>query len=153
MPFYQFKHEQLIPASIDVVWDFISGPDNLIEITPSYFDLRVISNSAADRMYAGMIVTYTVRPIWGIKTKWMTEITQVKEKEYFIDEQRMGPYRLWHHQHRLEAVDGGVVMTDIVTYAPPLGFLGAIANKLFIKTQIRRIFEYRKAAVEKRFAL
>ncbi len=149
--FYQFIQTQTIPASLDLVWDFISSPDNLIEITPGYLDFKVISNGGSDKMYPGMIITYIIKPILGIPTRWMTEITHVRSKEYFVDEQRLGPYKLWHHQHKLEVVDGEVLMTDIVTYIPPLGFVGALANRFFIQQQLKNIFEYRRKAIERRF--
>lgn len=149
--FYQFIQTQKIPASVDVVWDFISSPDNLKEITPDYLDFMVTSKSSNDKMYAGMIITYIVKPLLGLPLKWMTEITHVKDKEYFVDEQRVGPYKMWHHQHRIEPISGGVLMTDIVTYIPPFGFIGAIANSLLIKKQLKNIFDYRTVAVEKRF--
>ena len=149
--FYQFIQTQKIPASLDVVWDFISSPDNLKEITPDYLDFKVTSKSGNDKMYAGMIITYIVKPLLGLPLKWMTEITHVKDKEYFVDEQRVGPYKMWHHQHKIEVINGGVLMTDIVTYIPPFGFIGAIANSLIIKKQLKEIFDYRTVAVEKRF--
>lgn len=153
MAFYQFTQTQKIPASIDQVWDFISSPANLKEITPKYMGFEVTSNSGSDKMFAGMIITYIVKPILGIPMKWMTEISHVKEKEYFVDEQRMGPYTLWHHQHKIEAIEGGVLMTDIVTYIPPFGIIGAIANSLFIKKQLKEIFEYRTKAVNEKFGM
>lgn len=151
--FYQFSQSQKIPASIDTVWDFISSPDNLKEITPAYLDFKVTSKSGSNKMYAGMIITYIVKPLLGIPMKWMTEITQVKLNEYFVDEQRVGPYKLWHHQHKIEAIDGGVLMTDIVTYIPPFGFIGAIANSLVIKQQLKNIFNFRTVAIEKKFGI
>lgn len=151
MAFYQFTQTQKIKASIDEVWDFVSSPANLKDITPAYMDFNVTSNSGSDKMYAGMIITYVVKPLLGIGMKWMTEISQVKDKEYFVDEQRMGPYKLWHHQHKLQKIEGGVLMTDIVTYIPPFGFLGAIANSLFIKKQLQQIFDYRTKAVDEKF--
>ena len=151
MPFYQFEQTQKIPASVDTVWDFISSPNNLKEITPSYLGFLVTSKSAENKMYPGMIITYKVSPLFGIKLSWMTEITQVKDKDYFVDEQRVGPYKLWHHQHKIVAIEGGVLMTDIVTYQPPFGFLGAIANTLIIKNKLKEIFDFRTVAVEKRF--
>ena len=151
MPFYQFEQTQKIPASVDTVWDFISSPNNLKEITPSYLGFLVTSKSAENKMYPGMIITYKVSPLFGIKLSWMTEITQVKDKDYFVDEQRVGPYKLWHHQHKIVAIEGGVLMTDIVTYQPPFGFLGAIANTLIIKNKLKKIFDFRTVAVEKRF--
>jgi len=151
MPFYQFEQTQKIPASIDAVWDFVSSPMNLKEITPSYLGFLVTSKQGDLKMYPGMIITYKVSPLFGIKLSWMTEITHVKDKDYFVDEQRVGPYKLWHHQHKIVAINGGVLMTDIVTYQPPFGFLGAIANTLIIKNKLKEIFDYRTIAVEKRF--
>ncbi len=151
MPFYQFEQSQKIPASVDAVWDFVSSPMNLKEITPSYLGFLVTSKQGDLKMYPGMIITYKVSPLFGIKLSWMTEITHVKDKDYFVDEQRVGPYKLWHHQHKIIAIDGGVLMTDIVTYQPPFGFLGAIANTLIIKSKLKEIFDYRTLAVEKRF--
>jgi ligand-binding SRPBCC domain-containing protein len=92
-----------------------------------------------------------VSPVFGIKMTWVTEITHVKEKEYFVDEQRVGPYSMWHHEHKIEPIDGGVLMTDIVSYKPPFGFLGLIANSILIKKQLKEIFDYRTVAVEKMF--
>ena len=109
------------------------------------------SNTGEAKMYPGMIITYKVSPLFGIKMDWMTEITHVKEFEYFVDEQRIGPYSLWHHQHKVEAIKGGVLMTDIVTYQPPMGIFGALANWLFIRKQLQQIFDYRTIALEKRF--
>lgn len=151
MAFYQFIQEQKVPATMEEVWDFISSPKNLKEITPEYMGFDITSKESDKKMYPGMIITYVVKPLLGIKTPWMTEITQVKDMEFFIDEQRVGPYKMWHHQHFIEPTDGGVLMRDIVTYIPPLGFLGAIANSLFIKKKLNEIFEYRTVALEKRF--
>lgn len=152
MPFYQLIKTQKIPSSIEFVWDFISSPQNLKEITPKHMGFLITSQSG-EKMYPGMIVTYKVSPILGIKLDWMTEITQVKENEYFIDEQRMGPYKMWHHQHKIEPIEGGVLMTDIITYVPPMGIFGAMANSLFIKSQLKEIFDFRKIALEKRFGV
>jgi ligand-binding SRPBCC domain-containing protein len=151
MAFYQLIKIQKLPCTIADVWDFISSPINLKEITPKHLGFIVTSNTGAEKMYPGMIITYKVSPVLGIQLNWMTEITQVKDKEYFIDEQRIGPYSLWHHQHKIQPIDGGVLMTDIITYQPPLGFFGAMANSLFIKKQLKDIFDYRKTALENRF--
>jgi len=98
-----------------------------------------------------MIISYKVSPVLGIKMTWVTEITQVKEKEYFVDEQRVGPYSVWHHEHKIEAIEGGVLMTDIVSYKPPFGFLGSVANSILIKKQLKEIFDFRTVAMEKMF--
>ena len=153
MAFYQFKQTQKIPAELGEVWDFISSPQNLKKITPPYMGFDVTSDKLPSKMYAGMIITYIVKPILGIPMKWMTEISQVRELQYFVDEQRSGPYTLWHHQHFIEPIEGGVLMSDIVTYIPPFGFLGAIANSLFIKKQLQTIFDYRKQALETIFGV
>ena len=151
MAFYQLVKTQKLPVSVPEIWDFISSPSNLKDITPEHMGFVVTSNTGTQKMYPGMIITYEVSPLLGIKLNWMTEITHVKDKEYFVDEQRIGPYALWHHQHKIEAIEGGVLMTDIVTYQPPFGFIGAIANTMIIKNQLKQIFDYRTIALEKKF--
>jgi len=151
MSFYQFQKRQKIRTTIDEIWEFMSSPANLKEITPDYMGFDITTKDLPDKMYAGMVISYEVSPLLGIKTTWVTEITQVIDKKYFVDEQRVGPYSLWHHQHIIEPIDDGILMTDIVSYQPPLGFLGAIANKLIIKNKLNEIFEFRTKAIEKRF--
>jgi len=151
MAYYQLIKKQNIPASIDEIWDFISSPSNLKEITPKHMGFEVTGNTGKGQMYPGMIITYKVSPLLGIKLDWVTEITHVKDKEYFVDEQRIGPYTMWHHEHKIETIVGGIMMTDIVTYQPPMGILGAIANTLFIKKQLEEIFGYRTVALENIF--
>jgi len=149
--FYQIHTAQKIPATIDRVWDFISSPQNLKEITPDHMGFDITSPGLPEKMYPGMIISYRVSPLMGIKMTWVTEITHVKEKEYFVDEQRIGPYALWHHEHKLTSIEGGVLMEDTISYKPPLGFLGAMANALFIRRQLKGIFTYREQAVERIF--
>ena len=149
--YYQYQQTQKIPASLDKVWEFMSSPDNLKKITPPYMGFDVVSNSNSSKMYAGMIITYIVRPMFHIPVHWVTEITHVEEGTFFVDEQRMGPYKLWHHQHKIEAIEGGVLMTDIVTYIPPFGILGQIANNLFIQKKLSEIFTFRTKAVDEIF--
>ncbi|MEQ8324340.1 MAG: SRPBCC family protein [Vicingaceae bacterium] len=151
MAFYQFKAFQQIPSSIEKVWDFISSPANLKVITPDYMGFDITSEDLPNKMYPGMIISYKVSPLMGIKTNWVTEITQVRDKEFFIDEQRVGPYALWHHQHHIEANSSGVLMKDIVSYQPPFGFIGAIANSLIIEKKLKEIFDYRQVAIIERF--
>ncbi len=151
MAFYQLIKTQKLPVTITEIWDFISAPANLQEITPEHMGFIVTSNSGSEKMYPGMIITYKVSPLFGIKLNWVTEITQVKDYEYFVDEQRIGPYSMWHHEHKIEPIEDGVLMTDIVTYQPPIGILGALANSLFIKNQLQQIFDYRTIALEKKF--
>ncbi len=148
---YQLKFTQKIPASIEEVWAFISSPHNLKKITPQYMGFEITNEPLDEKMYAGMIISYKVKPILGIPLSWVTEITHVKEMEYFVDEQRVGPYSLWHHQHKISSIDGGVLMEDIISYKPPFGILGVIANSLLINQQLKTIFDFRYSAVEKEF--
>ena len=151
MAYYQLIEKQRIPATMEEVWDFISSPANLKDITPSYIGFDITTKNLPEKMYPGMIIGYKVSPVLGIKMGWLTEITHVEHLHRFVDEQRMGPYKMWHHQHTIKEVEGGVEMEDIVTYQPPFGFLGAIANTLLIKGQLKEIFDYRFKAVEERF--
>ena len=150
MAFYQFEREQFIKASIDEAWDFISSPENLSEITPDSMGFE-IKGAYEGKMYEGMLIHYRVKPLLNIPTTWVSEISHIKDHEFFIDEQVLGPYKFWHHQHFIEPKDDGVLMRDIVSYQPPLGFLGMIANALFIKKKLNDIFRYRKKALEQRF--
>ncbi len=143
MKIYTLKSKQNLPISIDEAWDFLSNPKNLKTITPDYMGFEILSG--ADReMYAGQIIQYIVTPVAGIKTKWVTEITHVKDKEYFVDEQRFGPYALWHHKHFLKEISGGVEMEDIIDYKIPLGILGQLAHPILVKPKLKEIFEYRE---------
>lgn len=144
MAVYQLATEQKLTTSIDDIWDFISTPANLKKITPDYMGFDITSGGLPEKMYPGMIITYKVSPLMGLKMTWVTEITHVVDKAYFVDEQRVGPYKIWHHQHRIEPVDNGVLMTDLVTYVPPLGILGALANTMIIRKKLKQIFDYRR---------
>jgi ligand-binding SRPBCC domain-containing protein len=136
---------------MEQAWDFFSSPANLQRITPAEMGFKIISRFHGLRMYPGQLIEYKVRPLLGIPVYWMTEITQVQEPVYFIDQQRFGPYTLWHHQHHFKAIPGGVEMTDIVHYRIPLGLLGDFANWLFVKKKLESIFQYRYKAVEELF--
>ena len=154
MKTYLLKTEQAIPISLDKAWDFFSSPLNLAKITPDGMGFKVTSEySAETKMYAGMIITYKITPLFGIKMDWMTEITHVKDGEYFVDEQRFGPYALWHHEHHFKEIKGGVIMNDILNYAIPYGPIGRIANSILVKKQVTKIFAYREKAIEKMFGV
>mgnify|MGYP006263760125 CR=1 FL=1 len=150
---YQFKTKQLLKSDLETVWDFVSSPRNLKKITPPYMGFDITSKDLPLKMYPGMIISYKVSPLLSIPTTWVTEITQVEKHKFFIDEQRVGPYTMWHHQHFLEETKDGILMTDIVTYKPPFGILGSIANSLFIKKKLKSIFDYRFVALDKIFNL
>jgi ligand-binding SRPBCC domain-containing protein len=148
---YTIHTEQFIPISLNEAWDFFSSPANLAKITPAKMGFNIISQFHGEKMYPGQIIEYTVKPILNIPLYWMTEITHVVEGEYFVDEQRFGPYTMWHHQHHFMAVPGGVKMNDIVHYKIPMGFLGDIAQVLFVKKQLQGIFDFRYKAVEEKW--
>jgi ligand-binding SRPBCC domain-containing protein len=151
MAFYQLRKQQVIQASLEELWDFVSSPVNLKQITPASMGFDIISAGLPEKMYPGMIIRYRVKPFAGIPMQWVTEITHVEERKFFIDEQRIGPYSFWHHQHLLEPLDNGILMTDIVSYQPPFGLLGRFANFLFIRRQLDTIFRYREKALQKKF--
>lgn len=151
MSVHCLKSTQFMPISLDEAWEFFSHPKNLAVMTPEYLNLKFTNELHGDAMYPGQVITYKVKPLLGIPMFWMTEITHVVDRKFFVDEQRFGPYALWHHQHHFEAVEGGVLMTDIVHYKAPLGFLGDLAVALFIKGQLKEIFAFRKRKVEELF--
>lgn len=148
---YSIKTIQQIPVSLEEAWDFFSSPNNLKDITPTNLGFNIISKHQGDTMYPGQLIEYKISPVLGIPLYWMTEITHVEDKRYFVDEQRFGPYALWHHQHHFKSNEQGVEMTDIVHYKLPFWFLGDIANQLFVKKQLKEIFDFRYAMVVKRF--
>ena len=148
---YSIKTVQVLPISLEAAWGFFSSPANLKEITPDNLGFNIVSLHHGDKMYAGQIIEYTVRPVLNIPLYWMTEITHVEHLKYFVDEQRYGPYSMWHHQHHFKVIEGGVEMTDIVHYKLPLWFLGDIANSLFVKQQLKEIFDYRYKFVTQKF--
>jgi ligand-binding SRPBCC domain-containing protein len=150
---YTLDTTQKIPADIEAVWDFMSSPANLKHITPDYMGFDILTPDLPEKMYPGMIIAYHVTPLFGIKMKWVTEITHVSEHRYFVDEQRIGPYRMWHHEHHIEKIPGGVLMHDRVSYQPPFGILGDFAQTLFIKRQLAQIFDYRTRKIGERFGM
>ena len=145
---YSIRVSQFLPVSSDTAWAFFSNPANLASITPPELDFRIISRHHGETMYPGQIIEYKVRPVAGIPVYWMTEITHVQEGRFFVDEQRFGPYALWHHQHHFREVPGGVEMTDIVHYRLPLGILGRIAHAWFVGKKLNAIFEHRRHAAD-----
>jgi ligand-binding SRPBCC domain-containing protein len=147
---YTLVAKQELPITTSEAWEFLSNPGNLEKITPEHMGFEITSGKIS-KMYAGQIISYNVGILPGIKSKWVTEITHVKDGEYFVDEQRFGPYKMWHHEHIIEKSASGVVMTDKVSYKVPFGFLGRIAHGLFIKSQLHKIFKYRYNFLEKTF--
>jgi ligand-binding SRPBCC domain-containing protein len=149
MPLEKVERQQIIPITLTEAWSFFGRPENLADITPPSLGFRVVSPPQGP-MYAGMILTYSVTPLLGVPRPWVTEITHCREPYFFVDEQRLGPYRFWHHQHHFREVAGGVEVRDLVHYLLPFGFLGRVASGL-VRRQLAAIFDYRREAVQQRF--
>ena len=144
---YQLKKTQFIKTDLKTAWDFFSSPGNLKKITPDYMGFDV-KTELPEKMYEGLMIEYTVKPLLGIPMNWITEIKTVKELEFFVDEQRKGPYKIWHHEHHFKELEGGVEMTDIVSYELPLGILGRIMHPFLVQKKLEEIFDFRFKAVE-----
>ena len=153
MAVYRLKEVQNIPIGLSEAWDFFSHPANLAVMTPGYLNLKFTNELFGKTIYPGQVITYSVRPLLGISIFWMTEIKHVRDREFFIDEQRAGPYSIWHHQHHFREIPGGVEMTDLVHYRIPGWVLGDLANRLFIRQQLKDIFKFRKQMVEEIFGI
>lgn len=147
---FSFQRTQILPISLRTAWTFFSNPANLVKITPPEMDFRITSPLQND-VYAGQIITYTVRPLLRLSVNWTTEITHVERPTFFVDEQRFGPYRFWHHQHRFREVNGGVEVFDLVHYLLPYDQLTGFINTIFVAPRLRKIFDYRTAALTKLF--
>ncbi len=143
MKLHRLVQEQILPVSLERAWDFFSSPANLDAITPRDLGFEITSQPEG-RAYEGQIITYRIRIAPLVRVSWITEIKCVEEGRSFIDEQRFGPYRFWHHRHLFEAVPEGVRMTDTVHYALPFGPFGSIAHALFVRRKLRWIFACRK---------
>ncbi len=152
MKIYRLHKKQNLPITVGQAWDFLSNPKNLKTITPDYMGFNILSG--ADRpMFPGQIIQYIVTPVMGIKTKWVTEITHVKDHSYFVDEQRFGPYALWHHKHFINDIENGIEMEDIIDYKIPFGLLGQMAHPILVKPKLEEIFNYRTKKLEELFGV
>jgi len=143
MKIYTLHTKQNLPITLNEAWEFLSNPKNLKIITPDYMGFKTLSGY--DRaMFEGQIIQYIVTPVMGVSMKWVTEITHLKDKSYFVDEQRFGPYSLWHHKHFLKEIPGGVEMEDVIDYKVPMGILGQLVHPFLVKPKLDEIFDYRR---------
>lgn len=147
---YTLSSKQKLPITLEEAWQFLSSPKNLKTITPDYMGFHMLSG-AEKPMFAGQIIQYIVTPVFGIKTHWVTEITHVVDKTYFVDEQRFGPYALWHHKHFLREIEEGVEMEDVIDYKLPFGFLGRLLHPILVKPKLTEIFNYRSQKLTELF--
>ena len=144
-----YQKKQLLNCSIEKAWQFFSDPKNLATITPPNMDFKVIGN-LSENMYEGMMIQYRVKPLLNIPTSWLTEITHIQKPYFFVDEQRVGPYQLWHHEHHFEETPNGVLMTDIIHYVIPLGIIGLLAKPI-VQYKLNQIFNYRENTIKQLF--
>lgn len=147
----RLKQEQFLPINIDQAWSFFSNPQNLNEITPDDMVFEIISD-LPDTMYEGLLINYRLKPMFNLSVNWVTEITHVKQKLYFIDEQRKGPYKIWHHEHHFKEVPNGIIMTDLLFYDIGKSVVGWLAGKIFVDKKVKSIFEYRHSKLKAYFA-
>ena len=150
MSLHRFEAAQLLPVDRSEAWAFFSNPRNLSVITPPDMGFELTSD-VPEHVHPGLIAIYRVRPLLGIPVTWVTEITAVVEEELFVDDQRIGPYRFWHHQHHFREVAGGTEMRDIVHYALPFGPLGGLLNERVIAPRVQAIFDFRRGVIDQRF--
>ena len=143
MRIYRLEKSINLPITIEECWKFFSSPKNLKIITPDYMGFNIIDIEETE-MYSGQIIKYDVTPILGINIRWVTEISHVKKNKLFVDEQRFGPYKFWHHKHKFKIIDGGVKVTDILDYALPFGILGVFFHPFLVKPKLEEIFNYRE---------
>lgn len=141
---------QDLPISLEEAWAFFSSPKNLNEITPPEMNFRIL-DELSEKMYPGMFIRYRIVPFLGIPMYWVTELTHIREGEFFVDEQRSGPYKIWHHEHHFTPIPGGVRMTDKLYYDIGMGPLGWLAGQLFVHKQVRSIFDYRYTKLQQLF--
>ena len=150
MKIHRLEVQQKLPITLDEAWDFFSSPENLDLITPDDMSFQIISGADC-KAYAGQLITYKIKPLLNIPMTWVTEIIQCVDKKYFIDEQRFGPYKFWHHQHHFEETDDGVLMKDILHYVLPFGFIGEIIGSILLHKKVKNIFNYREQKLSEIF--
>ena len=147
---YTLKVVQDLKTNLGEAWAFFSNPKNLSKITPKEMGFNITSETP-EFMFEGQIISYKVSPILGIKLNWVTEITHVKDNLFFVDEQRFGPYTMWHHEHHFEEIEGMIRMTDKVSFKVPFGFFGRLLVPILVKPQLKKIFNYRFEILEKKY--
>lgn len=147
---HKLVQKQFLPITLEEAWAFFATPANLNKVTPKELDFNIIGD-IPERMYEGLIIQYVIKPMLNIPVRWVTEITHIEEKKYFVDEQRKGPYKTWHHEHHFEETEGGVLMTDILHYDIGKSIFGWIAGKLFVHKKVNEIFDFRQSALSSYF--
>lgn len=151
MKVYYFRAEQFLNTDIGTAWNFFSSAKNLAKITPPELDFKILTQLDDKDIYEGMLIEYTVKPLFGIPLHWQTEIWKINKPEKFTDKQLKGPYKIWEHTHQFIQQENGILMKDEVKYQLPFGVIGQLAHSLIVKKKIERIFSYRKEILNKIF--
>ena len=147
---HRLVRQQVVSANLDVVWDYFASPKNLDEMTPPDMKFKILSGGE-EAMYLGQLIEYRVQIMPMVSSRWLTEIAHLEEKTFFVDEQRLGPYQFWYHEHRFEPVKGGTKISDRVTYALPFGPLGELVHAIWVDRRLQYIFNYRRDKVNTLF--
>lgn len=147
---HQLVRTQAVPAALGAVWEYFSSPWNLNELTPPDMRFEIV-RGGDERMHAGQLILYRVEFVRGLRSRWLTEIRHVRAQAYFVDEQRLGPYRFWYHEHLFAPLPGGVRITDRVTYALPGGPLAWPVERYFVRPRLEQIFAYRAKRIRELF--
>jgi len=147
---FQLKQKITLNTTMKEAWDFFSNPRNVKVVTPPKLNMTITSE-LPDTMYEGMIISYKVHPILNIPLTWVTEITKIIPNKLFIDEQRHGPYKMWHHEHFFREVDNGIEVEDLVSYIMPFGPLGILVQKLHVQMELESVFDYRTKVLKEKF--
>lgn len=147
---YTLKAQQRLNISLEEAWNFFSSPKNLAKITPSFMGFYITSE-LSDVMNPGQIISYKIALLPGVKSNWVTEITHVEDKQFFVDEQRFGPYAMWHHEHHFQKEGDEVLMVDKISYKLPLGAIGRSMHDIVIKPKLKQVFRYREEILNTMF--
>lgn len=147
MALHRIEHRQVVPVDLDTAWRFFSDPRNLARMTPPEMAL-IPTGPVPDHMHAGMIIPYRIRPFPRLSFEWVTEITHVVERQFFVDEQRSGPYAFWHHQHHFREATGGTEVRDVIHYRLPFAPLSDVLLGHLVRRRVNAIFAFRRRALE-----
>lgn len=148
MHLHELHRELWLPRPLHEVFSFFADPQNLEVITPPWLNFRIL-NPHRIKMHPGTLIDYRLR-VRGIPMRWQSEITEWKPPHRFIDVQRRGPYRLWHHEHTFEQDDNGTLCRDVVRYAVPFDWL---THRLFVRPDIEAIFDFRGQKMRELFTV
>jgi ligand-binding SRPBCC domain-containing protein len=151
MAIHTIQRTQIVRSPLRDCWLFFSNPQNLARLTPPALDFQVLSD-VPEEIYPGLMIQYRVRPLFGLPLIWLTEISHVEPERSFVDEQRLGPYRLWHHEHHFRGLDEyHTEMRDRVHYILPFAPFSEFMHPWLVKPKLEQIFDYRERETQQIF--